>query len=192
MVKLWKHHGRMLTLIRQRGLGTMCDWQNYTAATWGCPHCVSECCITNIHLLGWTQIHKAKLLSATVICAGKHNPGCSSPPKIFLTLTTLALCGTFTAVCTTLLHSMFCLGLICSRSVLWPTHFSVHQYLSVFNLQFFKADSNCKTPKRYFNLTSKHNGVLFFQHGSHWGVNEKKMAFQEGMYWVHLRTVQQL
>lgn len=53
--------------------------------------------------------------------------------------------------------------------VLWPTHFLAHQYLYSISLQFLKADSNCRQPKRYLSLTSKHNGVLFFQHGLHWG-----------------------
>lgn len=140
----------------------------------------------------------------TLICLAEHKstkPNCFQPLQSVLKnisqdvphhlkslrLTTLALCGTLTAVCTTLLHSVFHWSLIC---VLWPTHFSAHQY--VFNLQVLKGDSNCKQPKRYLSLTSKHNGVSFFQHGLHWGVNEKKMAFQDSTYWARPRTVQQL
>lgn len=169
----------------------MTDWQNHTAATWGCPLCISEGCTTNTHLLGWTQIHKVKLLSATVICAGKHNPGCSSPPPLksfwdWLPWHSVALSQLFAQpFCT----PCFVWAWFTTNPVLWPTHFSP---VSVFNLQYLKADSNCKQPKRYLSLASKHNEVSFFQHGFHWGVNEKKMAFQDNMYWVHLRTVQQL
>lgn len=163
--------------------GTICDWQNHTVITWGWTHCISECCITNTHLPGWNTNPQSQSASATVTCAGKHNPGCSSPPKIF----EIDHLGTFTAVCTTLLHSTFPLGLICNQSC-FVTHPVFSSPVSVFNLQFLKADSNCKQQKRYLSLASKHNGVLFFQHSLHWGVNEKK----NNMYWVHLRTVQQL